>query len=183
LNCSKKTLGKDESLGYAVINTQDILQPPHLINNWIKLEGSKSGQIFVAAGFVEVEVSAEEEVGAMLDVEIDEDLAAALKKQQHKIQAEEAMMPSVIQKTGVQTVQIDDDLQAALKKQHKKIESEEEKTQKSVDDPMKDKTDDEEISRSDYFNQNEMNYGKGGAKAVKSILSGTKPADEDFEAP
>ena len=49
---NKKTLGKDELLGFVVLPTKDLLQPPHSINSWFKLEGAKSGQIFIAGGYL-----------------------------------------------------------------------------------------------------------------------------------
>ena len=45
-------VGKDDTLGKARINIQDILEASDLVNKWIPLENCKSGKILISAKFV-----------------------------------------------------------------------------------------------------------------------------------
>merc|ERR1712037_1011643 len=124
---NKKTLGKDELLGFVVLSTKDLLQPPHSINSWFKLEGAKSGQIFIAGGYIPAELPKKEN-GKPAKVDLDSDLASALSKQQQLIDEEKTGDRSeFVPKMSVQTIKIDDDLQSALKKQQRKIDVAQEK--------------------------------------------------------
>merc|ERR550534_2292886 len=125
---NKKTLGKDELLGFVLLPTKDLLQPPHLINSWFKLEGAKSGQVFVAGGYIPAELPRKEAAEKVAKVDLDSDLATALTKQQQKIDEDTTVDRSQhVPKMSVQTIKIDDDLQSALKKQQRKIDVDEEK--------------------------------------------------------
>merc|ERR1712002_730511 len=53
---NKKSLAKDDSLGYIIFNTKELFRQPNLINRWIKLEGTKSGQILLEAEFTSNEI-------------------------------------------------------------------------------------------------------------------------------
>ena len=124
---NKKTLGKDELLGFVVLSTKDLLQPPHSINSWFKLEGAKSGQIFIAGGYIPAELPKKEKVSK---VDLDSDLESALTKQQQMIDDEKTTDRSqYVPKMSVQTIKIDDDLQSALKKQQRKIDDAQEKSE------------------------------------------------------
>merc|ERR1712106_1272447 len=57
---NKKSLAKDDSLGYIIFNTKELFRQPNLINRWIKLEGTKSGQVLLAAEFISNEVETSE---------------------------------------------------------------------------------------------------------------------------
>merc|ERR550534_171538 len=132
---NKKTLGKDELLGFVVLSTKDLLQPPHLINSWFKLEGAKSGQVFVAGGYIPAELSRKEAAEQVAKVDLDSDLATALTKQQQKIEEDRTVDRSQhVPKMSVQTIKIDDDLQSALKKQQRKIDVEEEKERQNLEE-------------------------------------------------
>merc|ERR1712025_804944 len=54
---NKKSLAKDDSLGYIIFNTKELFRQPNLINRWIKLEGTKSGQVLLEAEFTSNEIA------------------------------------------------------------------------------------------------------------------------------
>ena len=45
-------VGKDDALGKATINIQDVLEASDFVNKWIPLEHCKSGKILISAKFV-----------------------------------------------------------------------------------------------------------------------------------
>merc|ERR1712128_21799 len=57
---NKKSLAKDDSLGYIIFNTKELFRQPNLINRWIKLEGTKSGQVLLEAEFTSNDLEAPE---------------------------------------------------------------------------------------------------------------------------
>merc|ERR1711915_934507 len=57
---NKKSLAKDDSLGYMIFNTKEIFHHPKLINRWFKLEGTKSGQVLLAAEFISNDIDEKE---------------------------------------------------------------------------------------------------------------------------
>merc|ERR1712013_861084 len=152
---NKKTLGKDELLGFVLLPTKDLLQPPHLINSWFKLEGAKSGQVFVAGGYIPAELPRKEAAAEKVaKVALDSELATALTKQQQKIEEDRTVDRSQhVPKMSVQTIKIDDDLQSALKKQQRKIDVEEEKERQNLE---------QEAS-------NDVREGSIGRKAAETI--------------
>merc|ERR1712013_854273 len=152
---NKKTLGKDELLGFVLLPTKDLLQPPHLINSWFKLEGAKSGQVFVAGGYIPAELPRKEAAAEKVaKVALDSELATALTKQQQKIDEDTTVDRSQqVPKMSVQTIKIDDDLQSALKKQQRKIDVEEEKERQNLE---------QEAS-------NDVREGSIGRKAAETI--------------
>merc|ERR1712032_1099790 len=111
------------------------------INSWFKLEGAKSGQVFIAGGYIPAEVPKKDN-DKVTTVDLDSDLASALTRQQQMIDEEgTADRSQYVPKMSVQTVKIDDDLQSALKKQQKKIDVAQEKAELDVrPEEMKDES-------------------------------------------